>query len=310
MKLTKEVFKIDPQEVSEKIAGFIRDHFRKMDRKGIVTPISGGLDSSVVVSLCVKAVGSDKVTGLMLPEKDGNDEAEKYAKVIAKHLGIKTDRVNITRTLRSIGIYNYLTCYIPTKKLRNLIARNLWKKDGGTFIKKCREGAAGERMTKLMRDQTVRAFVKQRVRMLHTFKYADEHDLAVVGCAHKSEDLSGLFVKFGVDDVADIMPIKNLFRSHLLQIGEYLKVPDEILGRTPNPDVIPGVTDKYLDILGVESGKSDLILYGLDNTMDPQEIADQVGVPLEKVLEIKQTMDKAYYQRTPCVAPEFISTIS
>lgn len=310
MKLSKEVFKIDTQEVAEHIQKFIRNHFDRMGRKGIVTPISGGLDSSVVVSLCVKAVGNDNVVGLMLPERDGNSDAEKYAKVIAQHLGIRTHKINISRTMRAVGIYDSIICYIPSKRLREFLARKFMQAEGGNLYKKCREGKNGKFWQDVVKKQIARAFAKQRIRMLHTFKYADENDLVVVGAAHKSEDLPGLFVKFGVDDNADIMPIKNLFRSHLLQLADYLGVPAEISGRTPNPDVIPGVTDKYLDILGVESERIDLIFFGLENNMDLGEIAAQLNLPLEKIEEVKRTVEKTHYQRNPCLAPEFSSKIS
>jgi NAD+ synthase len=276
-----------------------------MGKTGIVTPISGGLDSSVVVSLCVKAVGKDNVVGLMLPERDGNDEAEKYARVIAQHLGIKTHKVNISRTMKAVGIYNSIICWIPFKSLRTSLARKFMQADGGNYYKKCREGKEGKFWQDVVTKQIARTYAKQRVRMLHAFKFADEHDLMVVGCAHKSEDLAGLFVKFGVDDNADLMPIKNLFRSHLLQLADHLGVPPEISGRSPNPDVVPGVTDKYLDILGVESERVDLIFYGLENNIDLGDIAKELGLSVEKVQEIKHTMDKSHYQRNPCLAPLF-----
>jgi len=303
MKLTKDVFKINAAEVAHALKEFIRDNFGKMGKSGIVTPISGGLDSSTVVSLCVKAVGKDNVVGLMLPEKDGNNDAERYAKMIAQHLGIKTARRNITRTLRALGTYSLLNGYIPIKRLKESLAIKFMRAEGGDLYKKCRSGERGKFWQGMVRNQLARAYAKQRARMLHVYKYADENDLAVVGCAHKSEDLPGLFVKFGVDDNADIMPLKNLFRSHILQLAEHLNVPAEITGRTPNPDVIPGVTDKYRDILGIESETADLIFYGLENGMDPRAIAEQIGLSAEKVEEIKKVVDGTYYQRNPCLAP-------
>ena len=79
------------------------------------------------------------------------------------------------------------------------------------------------------------------------------------------------------------MPLKNLFRSHILQIAEYLGIPKNITARTPNPDLIPGVNDKYMDILGIPSDKVDLILYGLENKIKASQIAEQTGVQVSEV---------------------------
>jgi exodeoxyribonuclease VII large subunit len=43
-----------------------------LHREGIVVAISGGLDASTVVGLCVRSVGRQIMTGLNLPEKHGN----------------------------------------------------------------------------------------------------------------------------------------------------------------------------------------------------------------------------------------------
>jgi hypothetical protein len=45
-----------------------------------------------------------------------------------------------------------------------------------------------------------------------------------------------LYVKFGVDDSVDLMPLKNLYRSHILQIARYVGVPQSVIKRTPNPE--------------------------------------------------------------------------
>ena len=41
---------------------------QKLRRRGLVVAISGGIDSSVCAALSVRAVGADKVFGLLLPQ--------------------------------------------------------------------------------------------------------------------------------------------------------------------------------------------------------------------------------------------------
>ena len=81
--LTPEAFQIDAQEWCKQIEAFISDMFSRSNRDGIVIPISGGLDSIVVAALCVRAIGKEKVIGLMLPEKLGNPEANLFLLAIS-----------------------------------------------------------------------------------------------------------------------------------------------------------------------------------------------------------------------------------
>lgn len=108
----------------------------------------------------------------------------------------------------------------------------------------------GDRLT---RHGIASFFTKQGIRLMATYKYAEENNLLVVGSAHKSEDLVGLYVKFGVDDAADVMPMKIFYRTHILQLADSLGIPGKITSKSPNPDLISGVTDKYKDVLNISS---------------------------------------------------------
>ena len=58
-----------------------------------VLGISGGKDSSVVAALCVKALGKDRVIGVLMP--NGIQHDIDFAYGICEHLGIKYYEVNI-----------------------------------------------------------------------------------------------------------------------------------------------------------------------------------------------------------------------
>ena len=67
MEFTKDVLKIDCVSEAEKISAFIKDQIQSMHRKGIVIGLSGGVDSALAAALSVKAIGKDKVLGLVAP---------------------------------------------------------------------------------------------------------------------------------------------------------------------------------------------------------------------------------------------------
>lgn len=300
--LNEKSLEIDPQLRCSVIETFIRTKFIESKKDGILVPVSGGLDSSVAAALVTRAVGKDKVTGLMLPERFGNPEANRYGTLIIRHLGIKSRKIYINPILRSLKISDLLLTFLG--------GREFWK-NRIEKIKRKKGDEVNKGYLKTLRGEQVETFKKysskingrQRARLLYAYKYAEDNNLLVVGATHKTERSVGLFVKFGIDDCADIMPLKTIYRSQILQIGQSIGIPTEILNRTPNPDMVPGVTDKYVSYLELTAMQVDLILLGLENKMTAKDIAEQVKVSEEKVSEIQEIVRLTEMQRNPSLAP-------
>ncbi|MGB9169403.1 MAG: NAD+ synthase [Nitrososphaeraceae archaeon] len=101
--------KNDHIAVCNTIVNFIREEVQKRRSKGIVVGLSGGIDSSVVGVLAVKALGNKKVFGLILPDSSVTPESDtKDAIKLAKNLKI-----------------NYKV--IQLKKIKKELAKNLPK---------------------------------------------------------------------------------------------------------------------------------------------------------------------------------------
>lgn len=86
---------LDFDKTSSRIQEFIADYVRDTSSEGIVIGLSGGLDSSVAVKLCVKALGKEKVLGLVLPSKETPLQDVKDAKALAHELGIRSKTIDI-----------------------------------------------------------------------------------------------------------------------------------------------------------------------------------------------------------------------
>ncbi|MCK4385728.1 MAG: NAD(+) synthase, partial [candidate division Zixibacteria bacterium] len=106
MRFNKNILNIDPENVFQEICEFTRkvvfDEFRK---EGVVVGLSGGIDSSLVSTLSVKALGKENVLGVILPEKESNPISQAYANRLAKKLEIRTETINITPALESLRSY-------------------------------------------------------------------------------------------------------------------------------------------------------------------------------------------------------------
>ncbi len=295
MKLDDSIFKIDAAVYVEKLCEFINERCSALHRDGVLVPLSGGLDSSTVLLLCARAVGTARVTAIFMPEIQGNPAARRYARLVTKQFKIKTITRNISFILASLGTYNFMLSIIPFRPLQDRVARSYWRAAGSNLFLKVVHGTSDG----LLRKASARINSKQRIRTVVEYLVAEERNYLVAGSAHRSEDLMGLYVKFGVDDSADIMPLKNLYRAHTLQLAAFLGIPEAILTRTPNPDILPGVTDKYLDILGLPSGKLDLLLYGIEHGMEDADIAKELTLPIGKVQEIRDLVWQTEHMRIP-----------
>ncbi len=69
----ENILDINPEQEVESICTEIRNLLRtKLKKRGLIIAISGGVDSGVCAALCVKAIGKNKVFGLLLPETDSS----------------------------------------------------------------------------------------------------------------------------------------------------------------------------------------------------------------------------------------------
>ena len=298
MELEKSVLAIDAGAYVERLCGFISTKQVDLHRDGILVPFSGGLDSSTVLLLATRAAGKNHVKALLLPEKQGNPDALAYAQLLLKRFGIDAITRDISPILQYLGVYDFILARIPTRPLRELAAK--------TYLQVTRENAFLQlthgQADALQRKGFARINAKHRIRSVVTYLIAEEMNYLVVGCAHKSEDMLGLFVKFGVDDNADLMPLKNLYRTQILQLATFLGVPAEIRERTPNPDIVPGVTDKYMDLLGVSSDTLDLVLYGIEYGLRDDAIAAQLNLPVAKVTDLRDLVTRTSHMRHPSLS--------
>ena len=91
MAFNDDILRIDPAVETQKIAEFVVQHTRTtFRRRGVVVGLSGGIDSAVMASLAVEAMGKENVLGLIMPEKESNPVSSSYAEAHARELGIET----------------------------------------------------------------------------------------------------------------------------------------------------------------------------------------------------------------------------
>jgi NAD+ synthase len=85
------------------IVAFIRRVVKDSGAKGVVLGLSGGVDSAVVGALCVKALGKERVTVLLLPSEFTPAADVEDAKALASEWGVRTYLVNISLLVEAIS---------------------------------------------------------------------------------------------------------------------------------------------------------------------------------------------------------------
>ena len=100
------VLRIDPAAVAGAIEHDLRDAvIQRLRRRGVVVGLSGGIDSSVVAALAVRALGADRVIGLLMPEAESSGDSLRLGRALAGAYGIRVCVEDITATLEATGCY-------------------------------------------------------------------------------------------------------------------------------------------------------------------------------------------------------------
>lgn len=284
---------LNPEEVCSKIEKFIRANMNKLRRDGVILGLSGGIDSSVVAYLASRAIGSKNVLCLTLPEKHSSTEHLRHAKLIAARLGINHHIESITSKLNTFGIYRMVPGKIPGTLVKTVFAHHMRRAKGSSFS----EGLLGPKNKWVARANAFYR-IKHRMRMVILYYYAELKNLMVAGATNKTEQMIGLFIKYGCDSAADVMPIAGLFKTQVRQLAEHLGVPKEIIEKPPSADLIPGITDEY--VMGLSYETLDMILYGLQSGLPHDQIVDQCNCNPGLVKTVDSWMaDSTYKRDTP-----------
>ncbi len=97
-----DVVRLDYEAVAKSLTGFIRDYVSEARAKGAVIGVSGGVDSATVLHLLVRALGSEKVLALILPDTSVTPaEDVEDARSLAERLGVAYKVIDIRPIVES-----------------------------------------------------------------------------------------------------------------------------------------------------------------------------------------------------------------
>jgi NAD+ synthase len=299
--------RIDPARTAARIEEFIRGAVSDYQRDGVLLGLSGGIDSAVVASLAVRALGAERVAVLLLPERDSSPSSKSDALLEIARLGIKHREVNLTPMASALGIYDLLPLQIlGIRQVKSLVVRQQHGKQAEALGETpFRAGLLGTRdlgePKHLIDAGNAYARAKHRLRMVTLYYYADQENRLVLGTTNRSEAETGFVVKWG-DNVADIEPIVPLYKTQVRQLAAYLGVSPAIIEKAPSPDLLPGIVDELA--LGVDYATLDRILWGLERGWPDERIAREVGVAAGLAAHVREMQRRSAHLRAMPPAPE------
>jgi NAD+ synthase len=285
-----ELLAMDIAREAQRIEAFLRDAvLKQLRRRGAVVAVSGGIDSAVCATLAARALGPERVLGLLLPEKDSAARSARLGRLVCDGLGITTIEEHIAPALDALGCYRHrdeairlvFPEYQADWKSKIAVAGNV-DNDLINYFTLTVQEPGGARHAKRMPLSAYLGVVaatnmKQRVRKLIESHHAERLNYAVIGTPNKLEYDLGFFVRGG-DGLADVKPIAGLYKSQVYAMAHHIGVPAEVRAQMPSTDTysLPQSQEEFYYALPYE--KMDVMLKAYHAGMSAEVAGATIGL--------------------------------
>lgn len=269
------------ERLAQRTAAAIRD----LGRRGAVVAVSGGVDSGVVAALSVRALGPDHVLCLRLPEQDIGSSSSDLGLELAESLGTRTVEEPITAALDGLGCYRLrdeairmvFPDYAPDWRHKIVRSAPTGAIIVFSLVVERPDGSVEQRKLPADAYRTLIAAtnMKQRVRKLLEYTWADRLGYAVVGTPNLLEYDQGFFVKGG-DGLADVKPIAALYKTQVYALARELGLPPAIAERPPTTETFSMAQSQEEFFFGHPYHRMDLLVWGHDRDLPAADVASRV----------------------------------
>ena len=249
-------------------ADALRDFAQNAGFTDMVVGLSGGIDSSVIATICVDVFGADHVHGVMLPGPYSTDHSLDDARDLASNLGIQTNVVSICEPFEAFeAVFAHAGC----GKLEGTPAEN----------------------------------TQARCRTVILMALSNANNWMLVNTGNRSEAMMGYSTLYG-DTAGAFAPIGGLYKTDVYAIarwrnekaeadGEVPPIPAHVLVKPPSAELSPGQEDEKS--MGIDYPTLDRLLIGhYEHGMSVDELVE-AGFDRAQVERIIATADRMAFKR-------------
>ena len=188
----------------------LRDYFGKNGLHRAVLGLSGGIDSALVATLAVDALGAENVHGLLMPSQYSSDHSVHDAEELAHNLGMSYDIVPIQPMF--------------------------------TTFKESLRPVFGDRAEDVTEEN-----LQARIRGTLVMSYANKFGALALNTTNRSEAAMGYGTLYGVS-CGSIGVIADLYKTEVYQLSEWInrdgiRIPQNTIDKAPSAELRPGQKD-------------------------------------------------------------------
>jgi NAD+ synthase (glutamine-hydrolysing) len=238
------------------------DYVRKCSFKKVLVGLSGGIDSAVVASIAVDALGAENVLGVSMPGPFSSEGSKSDAASLAKNLGIQHLTLPITDVFET-----YRKSLAP---------------------------AFGDRPVDVTEEN-----IQARIRGNYLMALSNKFGSMVLSTGNKSEIAVGYCTLYG-DMAGGLAVISDVPKLMVYELARWINrerevVPLSTIEKPPSAELRPNQKDE--DSLPPYDVLDRILKAYIEDLRSPREIADHYGFDLKLVRDIALLVDRNEYKR-------------
>lgn len=239
-----------------------RDYVCKCGFSKVLVGLSGGIDSAVVVSIAVDALGAENVLGVSMPGPFSSAGSKTDAQVLAKNLGIQFLSLPITEVFDA-----YKNALAP---------------------------AFGDRPADVTEEN-----IQARIRGNYLMAISNKFGSMVLSTGNKSELAVGYCTLYG-DMAGGLAVISDVPKLMVYELANWINrerevIPRSTIDKAPSAELRPNQKDA--DSLPPYEVLDRILKAYIEDLESPAEIADLLGYDLQLVQDIALRVDRNEYKR-------------
>jgi NAD+ synthase/NAD+ synthase (glutamine-hydrolysing) len=239
----------------------VRDYVDKNGFPGVLLGLSGGIDSALVLAICVDALGADRVHAVMMPSDYTAAMSVEDAREMAKIHGVEYTEIAIKPIFE-------------------------------TLLAQLAPSFAGRGA------DTTEENLQSRIRGTLLMALSNKLGSIVVTTGNKSEMATGYATLYG-DMAGGFAVIKDIVKTLVYRLSNWRNskgrvIPQRVIDRPPSAELAPGQTDQ--DTLPPYEVLDAVVERYMERDMSPEQIAG-VGYDMRAVRQVVRLIQLNEYKR-------------